>query len=340
MNTAWTADRDPVLSLQHEISARDFVVALDFGGTKIDVATADLEGQLLEQKRLETDAQQGARQAVVRGLSVARTLMAHTGKVTGGRCLAAGSVSPGITLPDRILFAPNVPGWEQLALLDIVRDGLGLSLVAIGNDVKAAAAAEVHWGSLQGADPAIFLSLGTGVAAALVVEGKVLNGAHGASGEIGYNLRSVFDKTGVANGQAPLEEFAGGRAIGERGSKLLGGNLSAAEVFASQDARASALVEETLAELAVHIANLAIFIDPVRIAIGGGLMNSGDRVLNALNSRLRYAVPFPPEVVPARFVHDGALRGAVALALSALKDNSARTMQIQKSSSSPQRAME
>ncbi len=79
--------------------------------------------------------------------------------------------------------------------------------------------------------------------------------------------------------------------------------------------RARSLVDEVLAELAVHIANIAILIDPARIAIGGGLMGSGERILAALSSRLRSAVPFPPELVAARFVHDSALRGAVSLAL-------------------------
>ncbi len=302
--------------MNRDLLADDFVVAIDFGGTKIAVAIADLMGELLEQSRIETDASGGALQAIERALVSARSLMARGAELTGGRCLAAGVVSPGIILPDRVLLAPNVPGWEQLALRDAVRDGLEIAQVAVGTDVKAAAAAEIRWGSLQGVDPAVFLSLGTGVAAALVIGGQVLTGAHGASGEIGYNLRGVADEKGVADGQAPLEEAIGGRAIGERGSQLLGGNLSAAEIFASPDVRARALVDEVLAELAVHVANLAILIDPARIAIGGGLMGSGERILGALATRLRFAVPFPPEVMVARFVHDGALRGAVALALS------------------------
>ena len=84
--------------------------------------------------------------------------------------------------------------------------------------------------------------------------------------------------------------------------------------------RARQFIQKTLAELAVQVANLTILIDPVRIAVGGGLMNSGDQILKALTSRLRFAVPFPPELVPARFVHDAALHGAVALALNALTD--------------------
>jgi glucokinase len=281
------------------------------------MAIADLTGELLEQSRIETDASRGASQAIEHALESARSLIAHGATLTGGHCLAAGVVSPGIILPDRILLAPNVPGWEQLALREQVSAGLEIAQVAVGTDVKAAAAAEVRWGSLKDVDPGIFLSLGTGVAAALVIGGRVLMGAHGASGEIGYNLRSVTDVNGFAEGHAPLEEAVGGRAIGERGSKLLGGNLSAAETFASQDVRARLLVDDALDELAVHVANLAILIDPARIAIGGGMMSAGEQILEPLVTRLRSAVPFPPEVTLARFVHDGALRGAVALATHA-----------------------
>jgi glucokinase len=300
--------------------ANDFVVAIDFGGTKIAVATANLEGEILEQERIQTNAAAGAIQAIERSLAAACTLIASVAERTGGRCIAAGAVSPGIIEPDRILLAPNVPGWEQLALCKLLRAGLGLAHVVVGNDAKAAAAAEVRWGSLQGADPAVYLTLSTGIAAALVIGGKVLSGAHGASGEIGYSLRGVADDAGAIAGRAPLEEAIGGRALGERASRMLGAKLTAAELFAHPDIRARFLIDEALAELAVHVANLAILIDPARIAVGGGLMNAGNLILSALNYRLQFAVPFPPEVVPARFIHDAALRGAVALALADIQN--------------------
>jgi glucokinase len=95
--------------------------------------------------------------------------------------------------------------------------------------------------------------------------------------------------------------------------------MSAADVFASPDGRARALIDEALDELAVHVANLAIAIDPARVAVGGGLMSQTERVLAALERRLSSAVPFPPELVTAAFVHDGPLRGAIALALGAAR---------------------
>jgi glucokinase len=296
----------------------DFVLAIDFGGTKIGVAPATPDGAIQASDRIDTLAERGAHQAVERGLAAARALSERA----GGRCIAAGVVSPGIVLDDRVLLAPNVPGWGDLALPALLTEGLDVPHVEIGTDVKAAALAEARWGALRGADPGILLSLGTGIAAAVVIGGRVLSGAHGAAGEIGYSLRGARDRHGAADGRAPLEEVAGGRAIGERASALLGEPVAAARAFAHPDARVRAIVAEGLDALAVQAANLAIAIDPVRIAVGGGLMASGDAILAAIAPRLAGAVPFPPELVPAHFVHDGALRGAVALAADAVATRS------------------
>lgn len=283
----------------------DFVSAIDFGGTKLDVATATLDGEVVLSQRLETDAAGGAEQAVERAVKVARALAETTAAQLGGTLRAVGAASPGIVLEDRILLAPNVPGWEALALAGLLREGLGCEDVVTQTDVKAATRAEATWGALVDADPGIFVNLGTGLAAGIVVGGEVLAGANGAAGEIGYALRSAAEPQ-------PLEEHAGGRAIGERGGS------SAAEVFERArhgEPEAQALVHDALDELAVHVANLAIAIDPARIAVGGGLMHHHDLVLPALQRRVQQAVPFPPPVVPARFVHDAALRGAIALAI-------------------------
>ena len=292
----------------------DFVLGIDFGGTKIALATAALDGRLLEFDRLDTEAAHGAVQAVDRTVERARGLVSATTR-NGGRCVAVSAVSPGIVYEDHVVLAPNVPGWEELRLPGLLRERFGLARVAVGTDVKAAAEAELRWGSLRGADPAILLILGTGLAAAVVVGGQVLHGANGAAGEIGYSLRCAGDLQGVADGRAPLEEFAGGRAIGERASRLLGTTVTAADVFEHPDPRAGDLLEDALDAVAVQVANMAILIDPARIAVGGGLMSRSDVVLEAIERRLRAGVPFAPELVPAEFIHDGPLRGAIALAL-------------------------
>ncbi|PWI41912.1 ROK family protein [Streptomyces sp. ICBB 8177] len=296
---------------------RDFVLGIDFGGTKIAIAAADRTGRVLRSLRLDTLAADGAAQAVERALRAARETREAL-ETTGGQCLAAGAVSPGVVHEDRIPFAPNVPGWEDLRLRQLTCEELGLEVVACANDVKAGGLAEARWGALRDADPGIFLSLGTGIGAALVVGGRVLDGANGAAGEIGYLLRDASETAGVASGRAPLEEYASGIGLARRGSAMLGEPATAASLFASGDARARTLVADALDQLAVHVANLAITVDPARIAVGGGMMASAERVLPALERRLKESVPFPPDLVPARYVQDSALRGALALALDAL----------------------
>ncbi|MDT8913831.1 ROK family protein [Amycolatopsis sp. PS_44_ISF1] len=295
------------------MSSGELVLGIDFGGTKVALGLADREGTLRATRRLDTDAAAGAEQVVTRALAGARSLIAEEGAAVG----SVGVVSPGIVLPDRILLAPNVPGWERLHLAELVAAEFPDRPIAVGTDAKAAALAEWRWGALAGADPAVFLSLGTGIAAAVLVGGRLLSGANGAAGEIGYNLLAPQATDGFASGAAPLEEAVGGRGLGRRASALLGRPVTAGELFAlaREHTQAKELVTAALDELSLHVANLAIAFDPRRIAVGGGLVRSADVLLPALRDRLSAAVPFPPELVPARFDQDASLLGAVALAL-------------------------
>src|SRR5436190_2938108 len=127
------------------------------------LATAGLDGRLMKSDRLPTDAGHGAVQAVERALARARDLLSATSRDGGGRCRAVAAVSPGIVYEDHVALAPNVPGWQELALPRLLRERLAPARAAVGTDVKAAAVAEVRWGSLRGADPAVLLILGTGL---------------------------------------------------------------------------------------------------------------------------------------------------------------------------------
>ena len=159
----------------------------------------------------------------------------------------------------------------------------------------------------------MYLNLGTGLAAAIVTGGMVLAGANGAAGEIGYNLRRLAD-VGDA-GYLPLEEAVSGRAL----AALTG--RSAAEAFATgADARLTAIIDQFTAELAFHVVNLAILIDPVRIAVGGGMTRSWDRIRPQLEAALNAAAPYRPELVLAAFPFDAPLMGALALAVEATEE--------------------
>jgi glucokinase len=299
------------------IEPKDFVLALDFGGTKIALATADRAATPIRRLRIETRPGDGAEEVIRRAISAARGLIDETSQA-GRRLVAVAAATFGVPVGERILLAPNVPGWGNLPLERRLREGLGVTAVAVGNDVRAATTAELRWGLLRGCDVGLYLNLGTGLSMGIVVNNRVVDGAHGVAGEIGYNL-SHAGEPGVAAGRAPLEEHVSGRAIGERASLLFGEPLTTAQVFAAAPTTPlGEFLTATLDELALHVTNLAIALDPSRIVVGGGLLQAADVILPRLRQQLAVAVPYPPEVLPARFVHDGPLNGAIALAWDSL----------------------
>lgn len=297
----------------------DFVLGLDFGGTKIALATAGAEGDLLQRQDLPTLAERGANQAVARAIAAGQALVERTRAERGGTLVGVGVATMGVTLTDRVLMAPNVPGWDRLALPGTMRQAFPSIPVRIDNDVKAAATAELRWGALVGIQVGVYLNLGTGIAAALMADGHVLGGAHGAAGEIGYDLRTPSDAVGAREGHAPLEEAVGGKAFADRARALLGPTAMARDLFEADgtNPEIGAYVERVLAEIAFHVVNLAIALDPSRVVVGGGLMRAKAVVLPHLQRAVERSVPIPAEVVEAHFTLDATLMGAIALALEA-----------------------
>jgi glucokinase len=311
--------------------ASQTAIGIDFGGTKIEVALACPDGTLLSRERLDTLAELGPHQALERTAAAVRRLEALSREAHGACVTGYAAVAPGIVQTDRILLTPNLPGWEDLALAPELQRLLDLDhLPAVANDVRAGALAELRFGALRGVDPGLYISLGTGISAAVTIGGTVLAGANQAAGEIAYVDPGIGARDGslYTPGTAPLEEIVGGKAIGERASAELGEDLTAAELFARAASgmagnvgdgpaieHARAIVRETLDVLARSIANASVLIDPEVIVLGGGMMASADLILSALREHLAASVPFPPRVAPAHFARDASLHGAVALAL-------------------------
>ncbi|SDH25068.1 glucokinase [Sinosporangium album] len=293
---------------------QDHVLGIDFGGTKIALAVAHVDkvDQPVGWVRLPTLASQGARQVVKRCFAAASDLV---NGVDGLRAIGVSTF--GVVRGDRVRLAPAVPGWEGLELPRLLHQEFRGTPVAIDNDVKAAASAELRWGALRGVSTGLYLNLGTGLASAMIVNGRVVSGAHGASGEIGYLLRQPGE-LGFSAGHAPLEEFISGRALGDRGTALLGRPVTASELFArGGDERVEGLLNQAIGALAMAVANLCVMIDPERVVVGGGMMGAARRIVPTLTAAVTAAVPFPPEIVAARFVDDAPLYGALALAASA-----------------------
>ncbi|MET9250164.1 ROK family protein [Nonomuraea sp. NPDC003709] len=279
------------------------VLGIDVGGTKVAIGVSTADGPALSAHvRLDTGPD-----TLARALAAARSL--------DGTPAAVGFSTCGVIRDGVVRLAPNVPGWEGLELPRLLQEAYGATPVSIDNDVNAAAAAELRWGALRGVSTGVYLNLGTGLAAALVVDGRVVPGAHGAAGEIGY-LQVTPGEPAFADGRVPLEERVAGGALAARGTALLGRPVTAAELLGGGHARE--LVDEALRTLAMSVANLCVVLDPERLVVGGGMMGAAELILPRLAAEVGRAVPFPPEVRPARFADDAPLLGALALARAAV----------------------
>jgi glucokinase len=304
---------------QVTVSQSPVVLGLDFGGTKIAMMVCEPNGKRLASSTVAAVGELGARASFDRGIQAAWALLADA---AAGRDLAAVGVSTfGIPFDDRVELAPAISGWDKLAFGHELRAAFPGARVAMATDAKAAAQAEVRWGALAGFDPAIYLNLGTGLSAAIVTGGRVLAGMNGAAGEIGYNLRGAEDVGVPLAARVPLEDMISGQALARRAAShhAHGQPVPAGEVFEAgrDDVDLDRLVTDFVNELAFHVVNLAICVNPARIAVGGGMVRSWDRLRPGLEHALGAGVPFPPELVAARFPLDAPLIGAVALAVDA-----------------------
>ena len=293
------------------------VLGLDFGGTKIAVAVADLAGNRLGTATVASGRDLGAQESFRRGVAAGRDLLLQ--EVAGAHLVAVGACTFGIPFDDRVELAPTIPGWSTLAFGRLLREAFPGVPVSVATDVKAAAAAEARWGSLVGCDPGLYVNLGTGLAAAIVIGGQVVTGRHGAAGEIAYNLRRPTDVGHPLSDRVTLEDRVSGLALARQATRAAGRPMRAADVFATHaaDPVTETVLHAFVAELCFHVVNLAIALDPARVAVGGGMVRSWDVLGAALQDALVAAVPYPPELVVASFPHDAALLGALALGVEA-----------------------
>jgi len=309
------------------------VLGIDFGGTKIALAVGDLDGNRLGTVTIPAAAESGAKASLASAIEAAHQLL---GRVTPGRELAGVGISTfGIPGPTGVALAPAIDGWADLALqheFSVAFDGVPIRLAT---DVKAAAQVEAAQGALAGCDPAIYLNLGTGLAAAIVAGGTVIAGRNGAAGEIGYNLRGLTDVGKGLDDRTPLEEAVSGGALLAAAAAAAPEFSGAAAFFGktADDPALAGVLADFLTELAFHLVNLAIAVDPQRIAVGGGMVRAWDLIGPPLRAALDAAVPYPPELVIAAFPYDAPLIGALSQGVAAARGRLLGVATVQKGTS-------
>jgi len=293
-------------------------LGIDIGGTKTDAVALDATGRVVERVRMATGF--GPDAVVEVACAVADRLAAALGDAVHPFD-AVGVGVPGLVEPGtgRVQHAVNL-GVSDLPLADLLSVRLGVA-VTVENDVNAAALGAYH---LLGEERSMgFLNLGTGLAAGIVVGGRLWRGARGAAGELGH---LPVDPRGArcACGQVGcIETLASGSAVARMWPTSA--ELPAVDLFdrAERGEREAVEVRDRLADgVAAAVRALMLTADVDTVAIGGGLSNLGERLhrevaaalqRSAAHSAFLASLELPTRV---RLVPPGTAIAAVGAALA------------------------
>ncbi|WP_406456523.1 ROK family protein [Streptomyces sp. NBC_01622] len=297
------------------------VIALDVGGTGMKAALVGAHGELLHRARRATGRERGPDAVVEHILGFAAELRAYGEERYGEPASAAGVAVPGIVDAERGIAAYSANlGWRDVPLRDLLAARLGGVPVALGHDVRTGGLAEGRIGAGKGADRFLFVPLGTGIAGAIGIDGRVEAGAHGFAGEIGHIV--------VRPGGAPcpcgqtgcLERYASAAAVTEAWAAVSGDPeadaAGCAKAVDSGDPRAETVWQEAVDALADGLLTALTLLDPRTIIIGGGLAEAGETLFTPLRDAVRQRVTFQklPSIVPAALGDTAGCLGAGLLA--------------------------
>ena len=308
------------------------VIALDVGGTGMKAAlvgagTAASGGTtpgapvLLHRARRPTGRERGP-DAVVEGiLDFAADLRAYGERHLGEPAAAAGVVVPGIVdeAGGIAAYAANL-GWVDVPLRDLLAERLGGVPVALGHDVRTGGLAEGRIGAGQGADRCLFVPLGTGIAGAIGIDGRVEAGANGFAGEIGHIVVRPGGAPCPCGQRGCLERFASAAAVSEAWAAACGAPeadaADCAKAVAAGDPNAVRVWQDAVDALADGLVTALTLLDPRTLIIGGGLAEAGDTLFTPLREAVRRRVTFQklPTIVPAALGDSAGCLGAGLLA--------------------------
>lgn len=297
------------------------VIALDVGGTAMKAALIGADGALLYEARRPTGRDRGPAAVVGAIADFAADLRDRGIRDLGRPADAAGVAVPGIVddAAGVAVYAANL-GWRDVPLRALVSRRLGGVPVALGHDVRTGGLAEGRIGAGRGADRFLFVPLGTGIAGAIGIEGRVEGGAHGCAGEIGH---IVVRPDGPACGcgrRGCLETLASASAVSRAWATASGDPgadaADCAKAAAAGDPHAVAVWQEAVDALADGLIIGITLLDPRVLIIGGGLAEAGDILFEPLRAAVGERVTFqrPPLIVPAALGDAAGCLGAGLLA--------------------------
>ena len=294
-----------------------FIAGIDIGGTRTRCALARKDKPHEVYRKTSVATPQQGPDAV---LDVVEDMIRDSLGVEEPLC-AVGCVAPGMTDTQSgvVLEAANLNNWINVPLVAKLERRFQVP-AAIENDVNAAALAETRLSVSPEMSPVVYVTLSTGVAAGIIIDGKILQGANYCSGEIGNMIPSpeYLDQDWQPGGC--LEQLAGGIGLAAQWAKIQGtlsSTTSALEVFQAADAgdvKAVALINKASDYLAQAIVALVCVLDPEIVILGGSIGLGRPRIAERMRQVLAESVPHVPPILPSYLGEDAPLLGSLLLA--------------------------
>jgi len=320
-----------------ESMERKFIMGVDIGGTKIATAIATTCGEIVVRRRNPTQAQSGP-DAVINNVLITMEEIMASAKINPSQLLGIGIAVAGIIDGNngKVIFSPNLPGWHEVPLGDIVQQRFGAP-VYMGNDATIAALGEWHFGLKREVANLIYITISTGIGGGIIANGKLYTGACGAAGEIGHMIIDVNGPLCSCGNIGCWEALASGTALAREAAKQIaeGAETSIAELTGGDiskiDARIVFLAAKQGDELAkelisrlgyyfgIGLVNLVNIFNPELILVGGGVAKMGDLLfqpaIKVVRERAFDTLANTVEIKPAILGDDSGVLGAVASVL-------------------------
>ena len=322
-----------------DVAQRPFRVGADLGGTSIKVGVVDALGGVLSCLSVPTHVEQGPAAGAKRIAAAVDEAVSRAGLTTqdieaiGLGCPGGIDASAGA-----LLFPVNLPGWGGFRLREVVAQRCQLP-VKLFNDAAAAAYGEFWVGTAEAFASMVLLTLGTGVGGGAIIDGKLIDGDHGAGTELGHIIIDYNDSARLCScGQrGHLEAYASASAVVRRAEEALAAGepssladrLAAGETLTARliaveaergDDVSLTLMLETAKFLGIGVVSILHALDPSIVVLGGAMTFGGPtsqlgrRFLERIRQEvLQRALP-PVTTTPVEFASLGAEAGFIGAA--------------------------
>ena len=307
---------------------KQYVVGVDVGGTNIKLGVVGPSGKVIVRNSFATKPFASSRIKLINGLASEIEASIINAGLTKKQIAGVGIGLPGLIDYENgvVRFLPNIPGWRSVHLKSILEKKIKLP-VFVDNDVKIITLAESKFGAGRGVKNLVCMTLGTGVGAALILNGQLYRGEDNAAGELGHMPLNEHGPKCNCGGFGCFEAYVGNRPLFALASRVMGKpGMTTEDMFAlAQKGNKKALLFWKMA--AGHIGNglvgIVNLLNPRLIIIGGGVSNNEKYLFKTIADTIRQRAMSLQgsafKIKRAQFKDDAGIIGAYVLVTNAQK---------------------